>query len=463
LAFATVFNHPSAQTPKEKSSMLNRFVQLALVGAGLLVQASGSYSASANAKHQSPPDSSSQQVNPVLQWNRALLAIVRTPGAQPSTVHPTRGFAIMHAAIYDAVNAIDRTHRPYLVRLSGVPRDASQEAAAAAAAHEVLVALYPAFKATLDAELQQSLAQIPDGKDKGRGVLIGQNVADRILAVRSNDGSNVPPIPYVFGTAPGDYQSTPPNFPPQPQFTHWSRVTPFALERANQFRPGPPPALTSDAYSEGFNQIKSLGIANGTTATTDEALTGRFWNGAIQNYWNEITQTASVAHGLTTAQNARLFALLNLSLADDVIAFYDAKYTYNFWRPVTAIRAGDTDNNPETIADPNWLPEVGKTAPDPSYPGAHAVVSASAAEVLTSFFTRDRFEFNVTSEVLPGVERSFTSFSDAAEEATLSRIFGGQHFLFDLTAGQRLGREVADFVLDNFLTPGQRKDESDDR
>jgi len=443
--------------------MLNRYVQLALLGASLLVQAGGANSVSAKARPQGPQDSSSQQVNPVVQWNRALLVIVRTPGAQPATVHPTRSFAIMHAAIYDAVNAIDRKHRPYLVRVSGVPRDASQEAAVAAAAHEVLVALYPAFKTTLDAQLQQSLAQIPDSAGKAEGILIGESVAEAILAARSDDGSNAPPIPYVFGTAPGDYQSTPPNFAPQPQFTNWSHVRPFALERANQFRPGPPPALTSDTYGDAFNQVKSLGIANSTTATPDEALTGRFWNGAIQNYWNEIAQTVSQAHGLTTAQNARLFALLNLSFADNVIAFYDAKYTYNFWRPVTAIRAADPGINPETVADPNWLPEVGKTAPDPSYPGAHAVISAAGAEVLISFFDRDHADFNVTSEVLPGVERSFTSISAAAEEATLSRIFGGQHFRFDLTTGQRLGREVADFVVDNFLTSRQRKDDSDDK
>ena len=443
--------------------MLNRYLQLAFLGSAVLLQAGGSYIVSAKTPHQGAQDSSAQQVNPIVQWNRTLLVIVRTPGAQSATVHPTRSFAIMHAAIYDAVNAIDRKHRPYLVRLSSVPRDASQEAAAAAAGHEVLVALYPAFKTTLDAQLQQSLALIPDSKGKTEGVLIGQDVADSILAARSNDGSNAPPIPYVFGAAPGDYQSTPPNFAPQPQFTNWSHVTPFALERANQFRPGPPPALASGAYSDAFNQIKSLGIANSTTATPDEALTGRFWNGAIQNYWNEIAQTLSQARGLSTAQNARLFALLNLSFADDVIAFYDAKYTYNFWRPVTAIRAADPGINPETVADPNWLPEVGKTAPDPSYPGAHAVISASAAEVLISFFERDHADFNVTSEVLPGVQRSFTSISAAAEEATLSRIFGGQHFRTDLTTGQRLGREVADFVLDNFLAPGQPKDESDGR
>jgi len=438
-------------------------IAFALLCAGLSTLARGSYGASPKGEHQGANDPSAQPVNPVVQWNRALLLILRTPGAQPATVHPTRSFAIMHAAIYDAVNAIDRTHRPYLVRLSGVPRGASQEAAAAAAAHEILVALYPAFKTALDAQLQQSLAQIPDGNDKAEGITVGKAVADQLLALRSNDGSNAKPIPYVFGTAPGDYQSTPPNFPTQPQFTHWSRVTPFALERASQFRPGPPPALASDAYGDAFNQIKSLGIANSTTATSDEALTGRFWNGAIQNYWNEISQTVSVAHSLTTAQNARLFALLNLSFADDVIAFYDAKYTYNFWRPVTAIRAADPGINPETLADPNWLPEVGKTAPDPSYPGAHAVISAAGAEVLVSFFERGSCDFNVTSEVLPGVERAFTSFSAAAEEATLSRIFGGQHFRFDLTTGQRLGRDVADFVLDNFLTPVHRKGEPDDR
>jgi len=248
----------------------------------------------------------------VVEWNRTLLVIVRTPGAQPATIHPTRSFAIMHAAIYDAVNAIDGTHKPYLIRVSA-SHFASQEAAAAGAAHEVLGILYPNFQAALETQFQQALAQLPSG-GRGEGIRIGKTVADRILALRANDGSNAQPIPYVFGNAPGDYQSTPPNFPKQPQFTHWSRVTPFALERANQFRPGGPPNLTSDRYSDAFDQVKSLGIAGSTTATADEARTGRFWNGAIQNYWNEIAQTASLAHDLTTAENARLFALLKLRL-----------------------------------------------------------------------------------------------------------------------------------------------------
>ena len=225
--------------------------------------------------------------------------------------------------------------------------------------------------------------------------------------------------------------------------------------------------MTSDTYSDAFDEVKALGIVNGTASSADEALTGRFWNGAIQNYWNALPHPPSgaapaLAHHLTTAQSARLFALLNLTLADGVIAFYDAKYTYTFWRPVTAIRAADTDNNPETLADPTWLPEVINTAPDPSYPGAHAVISAGGAAVLISVLDKDEFDFNVTSEVMPGVERSFERLSAAAEEATLSRIFAGAHFRFDLTTGQRLGREVADFVIDNFLTRRHRRDQRDD-
>src|ERR1700722_911896 len=426
--------------------MKKMWIALAVLGAVLTAQASQSYAASDRGRKI--PGSPGSSVNQVVQWNKNLLVIVRTPGAQPATIHPTRSFAIMHAAIYDAVNAIDGSHKPHLVHLSGVSPNASQDAAAAQAAHDVLVSPYPTFQPTLDTELQDSLAQIPDGTEKTDGVSIGVTVAAQILSQRSNDGSNAAPIPYVFGNAPGDYQSTPPNFPKQPQFTHWSQFAPLALDRADQFRPGSPTALTSKTYTEDFNEVKSLGIANGTAATADQMLTGHFWNGAIQNYWNEITQTAAIEHSLTTAQSARLFALLNLTFADSVIAFYDAKYTYNFWRPVTAIRAADTDNNVATVADPNWLPEVGNTTPDPSYPGAHAVISAAAATVLNSFFPGRRFDFKVTSEVMPGVERSFKSFSAAADEATLSRILAGVHFRSDLATGQQLGREVAHFVND---------------
>src|SRR6267378_2571743 len=337
--------------------MLRFSTSLALMFATPLI-----YSASAYA------DSAVGLGDEVIQWNKTLLTIVRTPGAQPATVHPTRSFAIMHAAVYDAVNSIDATHKSYLVRVEHVSPHASLEAAASAAAHETLITLYPAFQTTLDQQYDQSLAQIPDGADKTTGIDVGRAVAQATLTLRSDDGSAATPIPFVFGNAPGDYQSTPPNFP-KPQFTHWSRVTPFALERANQFRLGPPPALTSAEYTASFNEVKSLGIANSTAATADQALIGRFWNGAIQNYWNEIAQTAVLAHHLTSAQSARVFALLNL-----------------------------------------------------------------------------------TSDVLPGVVRSFDSFAAVESEASLSRVYAGQHFRSDENVGEGLGSAVADFVVSNFLT-----------
>jgi hypothetical protein len=411
-----------------------------------------------------------QTPDQVIQWNRVLLGILRTPGAQPATVHPTRSMAIMHAAVYDAVNAIVRTHSDYLIHLRA-SRHASVAAAAATAAHDVLVQLYPSQTAMLDADLATSLGSVSDGPAKDQGVRAGQSAAAQIVALRSNDGSSASPIPFTAGTNPGDYQLTPPGFV-QPVFTHWPFVTPFALRRANQFRPGPPPALTSATYTSAFDEVKSLGQLGSTTRTADQTQIARFWGAPIQNYWNEIAQTIALQRGTTLPQNARLFALLDLTVADSVIAFYDAKYTYHFWRPVTAIRAEGTAARAALAADAasgedpaessasaflalsaasDWTP-FANTALDPSYPGAHAVVSAGGADVLASFFHGDGDSFAVTSEVLPGVARSFTSFSAAADEASDSRIFAGQHFRFDQDAGQRLGRHVADYVLQNFLT-----------
>ncbi len=437
------------------------FKTLGTIATLTVILATQTFAAASRTDEQEVQTGSQKATNIVVEWNKSLLTIVRTAGAQPATVHPTRSFAILHAAIYDAVNSISKTHEPFLVHLRGIPGNASQRAAAAAAAHRVLVSLYPQFQTQLDTQLQQDLDGIANNEKKTEGVRVGETVADHILGLRKNDGSNATLIAFVPMNTPGAYQLTPPNFAPA-QFTHWSQVTPFTLERARQFRPGPPPALTSDDYANAFNEIKADGVINSTSATADQALTGHFWNGPIQNYWNEIAQTTAEARGLDTAETARLFALLDLAIADSVIAFYDAKYTYNFWRPVTAVHAADTDGNPLTTVDPNWIPEVGKTAPDPSYPGAHAVISAAGAFVLASFFHQDHFTFTVTSEVLPGTSRSFTAFSDAATEASLSRIFAGQHFRFDLAAGKKLGRNVAGFVVNNFLNR-ERHDEDRDR
>jgi hypothetical protein len=349
---------------------------LALIGACLLVTAPAKAA-------QTEQGNAAPSVNAVIEWNKTLLTIVRTPGVQPATIHSTRNFAILHAAIYDAIANIDTKFSPYLVRVSNVPRSASEIAAVDQAAHDVLVFLYPAFQASLDAELQRDLAQLLDNERKTQGISVGQAVAAQLLIARSADGANVTPPSYVPGTQPGDYQLTPPNFA-SADFTQWPQVTPFALSRADEFRPGPPPALTSATYTEVFNEVKDLGFVTSTTRTVEQTEIGKFWNGNIQDFWNEIAQIAALSHHFDLEDTARLFALLNISLADTTIAFFDAKYTYNFWRPVTAVELADTDGNPLTDPNPTWLPLSTKTAPDPSYPGAHSAISKAGATVLAS-------------------------------------------------------------------------------
>jgi hypothetical protein len=387
---------------------------------------------------------------PVIDWNQVLLSIVNTPGAQPANIQPTRNFAIVHAAIYDAVNAIDRKHEPYLIDIRA-PRSASETAAADAAAHTALVGLYPAQQGMLDADYTAELAKVADGPAKDKGVTIGEQVAADLLAIRAGDGSNISPPPLVPGNAPGDFRPTPPSFPAA-VFTTWGRVTPFVLDSPGQFRPPASEPLTSDAYTDALNEVQLVGSATSTTRTAEQTEIGKFWNPPIQNFWNQIAQTVALAHNTDLPTTARLFAALNLGFADSAIAFYDAKYTYELWRPVTAIRLADTDGNPDTVADPNWLPLAGSTPADPSYPGAHSTISAAGADVLASFFG-DHQSFAVTSPALPGVTRSFVSFSAAAEEAGVSRIYAGVHTRLDHIAGVTLGHDVANFVLHNALLP----------
>jgi membrane-associated phospholipid phosphatase len=396
---------------------------------------------------------SSQQVNAVIEWNRTLLTIVRTPGAQPPTVHSTRNFAILHAAIYDAITNIEPHFNPYLVHLPELHRNASTVAAADAAAHDVLVSLYPAFRASFDTELQQDIARLPADDRTRKGVTVGQTVAAQLLAIRANDGANATPPPYLPKTQPGDYQLTPPNFVPA-DFRQWPQVTPFALIKADQFRPDAPPVLNSADYTKMFNEVKALGFITSTTRTAEQTQIGMFWNGNIQDFWNEIAQTAALNQHLGLENSARLFALLNISLADTTIALFEAKYAYNFWRPVTAIQLAGSDGNPDTDPNPTWLPLSTKTAPDPSYPGAHSAISKAGATVLTFYFG-NVFTFEVTSESLAGVTRHFTGFSAAAEEAGLSRIYAGQHFRSDHIAGKHLGKRVAEFVESSILLPSE--------
>jgi hypothetical protein len=435
---------------QEKSNMKKLIIALTvLVGIALGVGTASAAAAIApgNNSRTSPPPAGGASGAIVVAWNQQLLQIVLTPGAQPATVHATRSFAILHVAIYDSVVSITKDAPAYLFSVPA-SRSARVDAAAAEAGHDALAAFYPTLnsklKTSVDQLLANELAAIPDGTAKQRGIKVGRDVAAQLLTDRTDDGSAAIPPPFVAGAKPGDFRPVPPSFAP-PVFTGWANVSPFVLENAKQFRPEPQAAVTSAAYANALNEVKSLGQNNSTTRTADETVVAKFWAGPIWNTWNEIADNAALAHGPNLETTARLFAVLNLSFADGVIAFYDAKYAYHIWRPITAIRAGESIGNPAITGDPTWT-SLASTPADPSYPGAHSVISAAGAAVLSSFFGKDD-SIQVTSDVLKGTVRTFDSYQAVATEAGLSRIFAGVHTRLDHESGLLLGRKVAQFVL----------------
>jgi hypothetical protein len=424
---------------------MKRLALALLTTATGLLATSAALPAIGSATAVAAPHKAASTPDAAVEWNRFLLDLQAAPGNQPATVHPTYGLALTHAAIYDAVVSIDRSGPQYLTEVHG-HRNASRRAAADAAAHDMLVHLYPALTASIDAEYASQLAELPGGHRTRQGIRVGKRVAAELIAKRANDGSSAPLIPFTPGNQPGDYQLTPPALA-QPVFTHWRFVKPFVLQRADQFQPAAPPALTSSQYAAAINEVKTLGVAQGSTRTADQTQIGLFWNPAVWATWNRIAETAALERQGGLSRDARAFEVLNLTFADSVIAFYDAKYTYRLWRPITAIRNADMDGNPDTTADPNWTP-LSNTAPDPSYPGAHGTIGAAGATVLASIYGDD-LPFTLTSPALPGVERSFTSFSAAAAETSVSRIYNGNHTRIDQDAGEALGRHVAEYVLHN--------------
>jgi hypothetical protein len=398
--------------------------------------------------------------NVVIEWNQ--LALHAVGQARVSPVVASRALAITEAAVYDSVVAIDRSFEPYHAHVHA-SRGASPEAAAAQAAHDTLAALFPAQAGTFDSALAADLVGIPPGRAR-QGVEVGQEVARQILDWRSTDGSSAV-VPYAPVTAPGVWRPTPPaNMPAlAPQ---WPAVTPFALSAGAQFRPAAPPALGSAEYAAAFNEVKSLGRSDSTTRMDEQTQIARFWNDGLgtafaMGYWNRIAGQVATDQGLGLVQDARVFALLNIVEADAHIACWDAKYTYNLWRPVTAIPAADTDGNPATEPDATWTPLL-VTPNFPSYTSAHSTLSGAAAGVLTALFGSD-YHFTVGAESVPGVTRSFDSFAAAAAEAGQSRIYGGIHYQFDNQNGQALGRAVSQFVVENFLRPAEEGHEADGR
>jgi hypothetical protein len=380
----------------------------------------------------------------VTDWNNAALDAIRADRTAPPIA--SRSLAIAHVAIYDAVNGIARTHEPYLVP-SGVSTSASRVAAATAAAHRALVSLFPSHTSTFDGLHAAILAGIPNSPQKTNGITWGEFVANQILAARANDGSTAIVQP-PGGSGPGVWIPTPPAFLPY-LLPQWGFVVPFVMSSSSQFRPPGPPALDSQQYAADYEEVKELGAAVGSTRTEEQTEIALFWaDGAgtetPPGHWNSITQIIGAAQGNTLEENARLFALLNIAMADAAICSWDAKYTYHFWRPVTAI----------AFAEPqlNWMSFI-VTPPFPDYTSGHSTFSAAAATVLPLFFGTEDLPFTTGSDFLPNVYRSFSTCMDAAEEAAASRVYGGIHFRSASEDGLQAGSSIGEWTATHYLLP----------
>jgi hypothetical protein len=388
----------------------------------------------------------------VLEWNRVAVDAIRVAQTPPPIA--ARALAILHVAIYDAVNGIARTHEPYLVTGS-VPASASKEAAASAAARRVLMRLFPSLARTFDSIDARIVAGLPGTPQTRAGRLWGEFVADATLAARMNDNSDTV-IPPPNGSGPGAWVRTPDLFASY-ALPQWGFVAPFVMPVGAHFRPAGPPPLESDRYARDYDEVKALGAAMNSDRTAEQSKIALFWadgpgTETPPGHWNSIARSISAARGMTLEQSARLFALLNVAMADAAICAWDAKYLFDFWRPVTAIRQGDHDGNPATTGDTAWRPLLA-TPPFPDYVSGHSTFSGAASRVLARILGSDAVAFSTSSDSLPGVTRRFTTLSDAAAEATLSRVYGGIHFRSAGEDGLLAGQQIADWAFMNYMRP----------
>jgi hypothetical protein len=374
----------------------------------------------------------------ITEWNEQVLAL---GGA-------SRTLAMVQVAMFDAMNAIQPRYRPYL-DLPAAPPGALPEAAAAAAAYGVLVRLMPEQLVALNATLASSLMALPDGAGKTSGVQYGDLVASLMYQNRVSDNMLTPGPIYVSSGLPGVYQITTPG-PPQPVNTNAPNWIPFALTSASQFRPSAPPALTSRRYADDLNETRALGELNSPYRSAIDDETARWHTELAQFQLNRIARAEVAADGRDLLDHARLFALLNLALADAATSVFDAKYTYLFWRPVTAIRHADLDDNARTDVDPGWSPFL-TTPPHPEYPAAHGVIQTAGTRVLERYFGQ-HYGFDTTSPTVPGVTRHYDAFDAFAEEGGFARILGGMHFRNSVEVGDREGKSVANWILEHCLT-----------
>jgi hypothetical protein len=388
----------------------------------------------------------------VLKWNEVVLQAVKAQSTPPPQA--ARHLAMAHIAVFDAVNSVTRTNRFF--RFPGPAQGpTSAEAAAAVAAHRILVELYPRRIPSFDTALDECLEGIPDEEAKAAGVALGQAVAEKVLAWRRADGS----AHRVFtarAVEPGVWRPTPPGLR-SPLLPQWRYVTPFGGPLPGDLLPPAPPALTSREYTVDFHEVKLLGSLHSRQRTAEQTLIAHFWNdgdGTVTpaGHWNRIAQEVSRQRGLTLAENARLFALLNICLADAAILCWECKFGHSLWRPITAIREADRDGNPDTDPDPTWTSLL-TTPPFPSYTSGHSSFSGAGAAALAYFFGTDAVPFRIGSDGVPGARRSYDGFWAAAEEAGRSRIYGGIHYEFDNRGGLNSGKALAERRCRTLLRP----------
>jgi membrane-associated phospholipid phosphatase len=409
-----------------------------------VLAAVASVSGSVASARQLKPAPAVAKADPVTDWNRTMVAGLEAAhvGPQPSS----RIGAIVQTSVFDAVNGIERRYTAFHVA-PDAPRGSSRAAAAASAAHTALVALIPSQQALFDQQLQTTLAQISnDPADPGqsvlRGLAWGQGVANAILAWRANDGLTAVLPPYVFGSAPGDYQPTPPLFGP-PLFRQYATMTPWALKAPSQFLPPGPPPLTSARWAQDLAEVRAYGSAASAVRTAWQTETARFWQSDTPvAMWNRVAEDLAEAHHTTLSRNARVLALTNIAMADAMIATFNAKNTYDFWRPVTAIAA---------TSDPTWSPLLATPAFQ-EYPSAHSTVSAAPATVLAEFYGNET-AFTVTAANMAGVTRNFSSFTGAVQQIEDARVWAGFHYRFSCEDGAALGTNVGEWGIATVALP----------
>jgi len=380
----------------------------------------------------------------ITDWNEKAVAFVTARGMLPPPAERT--VASMHAAMFDAVNSIERRYRPYVVQLPAA-KDASPEAAAATAAARVLAALHPNAADGFNAMLKDYLAALPAGAAKDDGIKLGEAVAAEIVARRAHDGADAPDA-YRPSTRPGVYVAT-----PITASSMWPKVTPFAMTSPTQFRPEPPIALAGARWAADYNEIKALGGKASTERTARQTEDARFWLITGPQSYYPIARQLVAAKKMTVGESARFMALVAVAAADAYIAVFDAKYHYQFWRPITAIRNGDIDDNAATERDAAWQP-IDNTPMHPEYPCAHCITSAAVATVAeTVLGGADVPEVTMTSSSAPGVTHRWTNLRAYTDEVSLARIYAGFHYRFSIEVGQDMGRKIAGFVVQSVMQP----------